>query len=163
MKPIVITGFMGCGKTHVARELARRLDVIMIDLDEWIAEHTGRTAAQWIVEEGEPAFRRVESEKLREVLQSGKAKVIALGGGAWIEAANRELIDHYGCLSVWLDVPFELCWARIESSEEDRPLGRTRDQALALYEQRKPVYQLAKLHVQSDEFIDVLLNSHKHE
>lgn len=160
MKPIVITGFMGCGKTRVARELAQRLDVAMIDLDEQITAHTGRTPAQLIVEEGEAAFRAIESEALSEVLHNGDAKVIALGGGAWIQAVNRELIERHDCLSIWLDAPFELCWTRIESSEEDRPLGRSREQALALYHQRRPVYELAKIRVpiQEEDFESLVLS-----
>ena len=138
---------MGSGKTRLARELARRLNLEMIDLDERITEREGRSPAQLIVEEGEDAFRLIESEVLRELLQADGAQVIALGGGAWIVEANRDLIDEYGCLSVWLDAPFELCWARIEMSGDDRPLGRTREQARALFHRRKPVYALAKIHV----------------
>lgn len=148
MQPIVITGFMGSGKSRIAREIARRLDVTMLDLDERITTRTGRSPAQLIVEEGEAAFRSVETEMLREVLQNSEAKVIALGGGAWIQQTNRELVERYDCKSVWLDVPFEMCWSRIEASEEDRPLGRTREQALLRYEQRRPVYELAKLHIE---------------
>lgn len=147
MRPIVITGFMGCGKSKVAREVARRLNVAMVDLDERIIQREGRTPAQIIVEDGEPAFRAVETSALDHVLQNSEAKVISLGGGAWIQEANRALIDRYKCVSVWLDVSFELCWTRIEASEEIRPLGRTREQASALYEQRRPVYQLAAVHL----------------
>lgn len=146
-RPIVITGFMGCGKSLVARALAQHLNVSFVDLDENITARTGRTPAQLITEDGEPAFRRIETDALREVLDDGEAGVIALGGGAWIEDANRELIDQYGCASIWLDVPFEVCWARIETAGEDRPLGRTKTQAAALYERRRPVYQLATIHV----------------
>ena len=146
-RPIVITGFMGCGKSKVAGALAQYLNVSMVDLDESITARTGRTPAQLIDEDGEPAFRRIETNTLREVLQSGEAGVIALGGGAWIEPANRELINEYECSSVWLDVPFEVCWARIEYAAEDRPLGRTKAQAAALYERRRPVYQLATIHI----------------
>lgn len=138
---------MGCGKTKVARELARQLNVIMVDLDDQITKRVGRSPAHLIVEAGEPAFRAIESDTLRHVLQIAEAKVIALGGGAWIQEANRRLLDQYGCISVWLDAPFEMCWTRISSSQEDRPLGRTREQALALYEQRRPVYELAKVHI----------------
>lgn len=158
MKPVVITGFMGCGKTHVAREVAQRLDVAMVDLDERITQNTGRSPAQLIVEEGEAAFREIESATLREVLQNGDAKVVSLGGGAWIQETNRALIAEYGCTSVWLDVPFELCWSRIESSDEDRPLGKTREQAFALYEQRRPIYQLAdvRIAVTQEDFEDLV-------
>jgi len=144
---IVITGFMGSGKTRLARELARRLDLEMVDLDDRVTEREGRSPAQLIVDEGEEAFRLTESDVLRELLAADGAEVIALGGGAWIVEANRDLINEYRCLSVWLDAPFEVCWARIETSSEDRPLGRTREQAQALYDQRKPVYQFAKIHV----------------
>jgi shikimate kinase len=145
---IVITGFMGCGKSKIARSLARRLDVPVVDLDDLITARHGRTPAQLITEDGEPAFRTIETNTLRETLKTIPAGVIALGGGAWIEETNRDLINQHRCLSVWLDVPFEVCWARIETSEEDRPLGRTREQALKLYQSRKPIYQLAAIHIQ---------------
>jgi shikimate kinase len=150
-KPIVFTGFMGCGKTRVARELAQRLSLRMVDLDEWITEREGRSPAQLIVEDGEPAFRAIESNALRELLESNRADLIALGGGAWIEETNRALVHEHGCLSVWLDAPFENCWARIEASGDDRPLGKTREQAQTLYERRRPIYQLADIHIPVDE------------
>ena len=150
---------MGCGKSKVAREVADRLNVAMVDLDERITERTGRSPAQLIVDDGEPAFRSVETATLSDVLQTGEATVIALGGGAWIQEGNRALIDQYGCLSIWLDTPFDVCWARIENSDEIRPLGRTRDQALVLYERRRPIYQLAQVHVTiRDEDLEDLLS-----
>ena len=147
-RPIVITGFMGCGKSKIARALARRFDIPVVDLDDVITARQGRTPAQLISEAGEPAFRSIESDTLRELLKTISAGIIALGGGAWIEETNRELIDQHCCLSVWLDVPFEVCWARIKASEEDRPLGKTREQALTLYDRRRPIYQLAAIHIQ---------------
>ena len=163
MKPLVITGFMGCGKSKLAREVARRLNVTMIDLDDRITASEGRSPAELIVEDGEAAFRKIETSTLRDVLQNGEAKVISLGGGAWIQDANRELINQYGCLSLWLDTPFEICWARIEASDEIRPLGKTRDEALALYEQRRPIYQVADVHFtireeNFDELVSLLIH-----
>jgi len=145
--PIVITGFMGCGKTEVARALARRFELTLVDLDQQIAEQHGRTAAQLIVEEGEPAFREIETHTLRALLEAGTAGVISLGGGAWITAANRELIEQHHGVAVWLDTPFDLCWQRIETSAQERPLGRTRAQAEQLYRDRRAVYQLAAIHL----------------
>lgn len=145
--PIVITGFMGCGKSRVARELAFRLNVVMVDLDVWITKRVGRNPAELISEDGERAFREIETNALRELLQSGEAGVIALGGGAWIEEANRDLIEQFGCTSIWLDTPFEICWERIATSEEDRPLGRTREEAQARYDRRKPIYKLAMIQI----------------
>lgn len=157
---IVITGFMGSGKTMVARELARRLDLPMVDLDERITHTQGRSPAQLIIEEGEPAFRSIESAVLRELLLTGSARIIALGGGAWIQKTNRDLIEEYGYLSVWLDTPFEVCWARMEASAESRPLGKTKAQAQTLYDQRRPIYELATLHfpVTAQENFDDLIS-----
>jgi shikimate kinase len=149
---------MGCGKTRVARELARRLEVVMVDLDAQITKRVGRSPAQLIVEDGEPAFRIIETDTLRHVLQLGAAKVIALGGGAWIQQRNRELLNQHSCVTVWLDAPFEICWSRISASQEDRPLGRTREQALALYQQRRPVYELAnvRIEIREENFEDIV-------
>ena len=158
-RPIVVIGFMACGKTEVARAFARRLDLPFVDLDKTIAQQHGRTAAQLIVEEGEPAFRRIETETLREVLAAGMA-IVALGGGAWITETNRKLIDEHGGLSVWLDAPFELCWQRILASPEVRPLGERREQAEQLYRSRQPVYELAtiRLPVTPDEFTETVVD-----
>ena len=145
---LVITGFMGCGKTMVARELARRLNLEMVDLDDRITQREGRSPAQLINDEGEASFRAIESDVLRELLATDIPRVIALGGGAWIEERNRALVEQHGCTSVWLDVPFEVCWARIEASDEERPLGKTRAEAHERFDQRRPIYGLAKLHVQ---------------
>ena len=157
---IVITGFMGCGKSNVARELARRLDVPMIDLDDRITAREGRTPAELITEDGEPAFRSIETNTLHELLQTGEDGVVALGGGAWIESANRDLIDSYGCLSVWLDTPFAICWQRISASTDERPLGKTIEQAEARYNLRRPVYSLARIHipVTGSESVDQLVS-----
>ena len=159
MRPIVITGFMGCGKSKVAQELAQKRNVAMVDLDEWITQRVGRSPAELINEDGEAAFREIESNALRELLQANEAGVIALGGGAWIEKQNRDLIDQFNCISVWLDTPFAICWERIAASEEVRPLGRTRDQAQTLYQLRRPIYQLASIHIQmsDDETLDSVL------
>lgn len=147
MRPIVITGFMGCGKSKVAQMLAQRRNLVMVDLDEWITARVGRNPAQLITEDGEPAFREIESNALHDLLQTGEAGVIALGGGAWIEKANRDLIDEFKCISIWLDTPFAICWERILASTEDRPLGRTREEAEARYHYREPLYELAQLHI----------------
>ena len=158
--PIVITGFMGCGKSKVARELALRRNVAMVDLDEWITARVGRNPAQLITEDGESAFREIESNALRDLLRAGEAGVIALGGGAWIEKQNRDLIDQFSCTSVWLDTPFAICWERIATSEEDRPLGRTREEAQARYDFRKQFYELAMVHitVSSEDGVDHLVS-----
>ena len=92
--PFVITGFMGCGKSEVARSLANQLNLPMVDLDQVITTEEGRSPAELISEDGEPAFRSIENRILTKVLLEESARVISLGGGAWIESSNRELIQR---------------------------------------------------------------------
>lgn len=148
---VVITGFMAAGKTTVARSLAARLGCATLDTDALVRERTGRTPAEIIDAEGEARFRELESGALRDALTNGRpaaAVVIALGGGAWSVEANRELINARGCLTVWLDAPYELCRQRIDDATAaagapDRPNARDPERARALYDARRPLYALA--------------------
>src|SRR6185295_16546850 len=144
---IVITGFMGSGKTTVARALAHLLRRELVDLDQVIAEQEGRTAKEIIEQDGEDSFRQTETRILREVLELSLPGVVALGGGAWTLARNRTLIDEAGGITVWLDASFDLCWERIHTSGGGRPLARDEGQARSLYNERRPQYALAKLQV----------------
>lgn len=148
---IVILGFMGCGKTTVADALARQLDCEVIDLDSFITGREGRSPAEIIEQDGESVFREIETRALQEVLEKNAARVIALGGGAWTVRANRALVAKRICLSVWLDVPFELCWERIAASGTMRPLARDQESARALYDSRRPIYALAQIKIDSRE------------
>jgi len=141
---IIILGFMACGKTTVAKELARQLECDFIDLDSFITKRHGRSPAEMIQQDGEEQFREIETLALRDVLQDNNARVIALGGGAWTIPANRTLIALHDCVSIWLDAPFELCWQRINASETLRPLAPDRETALARFEARRADYALAK-------------------
>ena len=145
--PIVIIGFMACGKTEVARVVAKQLDLKMIDLDEEITSSERRSPAELIREEGEGSFRNIETAILNRVLEGNEAHVISLGGGAWIQPTNRQLLAAKNATIVWLDTPFEICWNRIESSSEDRPLGTTKEQAGELFKQRYPIYELAPIRI----------------
>ena len=141
---IVILGFMACGKTTVANEVARELNCGRVDLDSFITEREKRSPAEIIAQDGEDAFREVETLALRDVLQDREAHVIALGGGTWITPANRTLIALYDCLTVWLDVPFETCWERITFGNPARPLAPDRDTARDRFHSRRADYQLAE-------------------
>lgn len=146
---IVITGFMAAGKTSVAKTLAALLDCRMIDLDFIIAERERRSVPSLITEEGEAGFREAEGRALRVVLEMNRARVIALGGGAWMLPENRALIDEHDCFTVWLNAPFELCWQRITEGEEARPLASDRETAERLFHERRPVYARARLHIEA--------------
>ncbi len=152
MKRIVILGFMGCGKTTVARELARQLECAFVDLDSFITERYGRSPAQIIQNDGEEKFRETETLALSEVLQDRSTRIIALGGGTWMIPANRTLVALHDCLSVWLDASFELCWKRINAGLTVRPLAPDRETALARYESRRADYATAERPIAVDEF-----------
>jgi shikimate kinase len=149
--PIIITGFMGAGKTKVANALARRLACTMIDLDEFVQKIEGRTAQAIIDEDGEPRFREIEAQALREALETGGARIIALGGGTWTISDNRALINEHRALTVWLDAPFELCWQRIAAENNSRPLARNVDDARKLYDARRAVYDQAMMRIEVGE------------
>jgi shikimate kinase len=148
---IVITGFMGAGKTTVASALARLLDCALIDLDRFIALREGRGAREIIDADGEPHFRQLETRALRKALDTEDARIIALGGGAWTIERNQQLLHERKAITVWLDAPFELCWRRIISAHEARPLARDERQALELYQRRRDVYALADLRIAANE------------
>ena len=140
---IVIMGFMGTGKTTVAQGLARRLNCQAIDLDDLITQRETRGPKEIIEQDGEVAFRLIETKILGEVLREASARVLSVGGGAWTIAENRQMILEHGAFTVWLDAPFEPCWKRIEAGCQARPLARSRKLAQTLYAARRPLYALA--------------------
>jgi shikimate kinase len=144
---ILITGFMAAGKTTVAAALAQRLNCRMLDLDRFIVERDGRSIAKIIDEEGEARFREIEESALSDGLENDAARIIALGGGTWMSERNREAIAEHNALTVWLDAPFELCWRRIASGGEKRPLARDEESARRLYHERRAIYSLAAIHI----------------
>jgi shikimate kinase len=146
-QPIIIVGFMGSGKTTVAFEVGRKLNLMVVDLDDLITRVKGRTPAEIIEKDGEDSFREVETQMLRDVLAEKSPVVIAAGGGAWTIAQNRRLIGDHEGRTLWLDAPFELCWKRIQANRELRPLARSLQEAQRLYEERRPIYQLADLRI----------------
>ncbi|HVE59269.1 MAG TPA: shikimate kinase [Pyrinomonadaceae bacterium] len=144
-KRVILTGFMGVGKSTVAKHLAHLLECQRIDLDSMIVESEHRTIAEIIEQEGIEQFRRIETATLRRILEA-EAKIIALGGGAWTIEENRRLIKSHNFTTVWLESTFEHCWLNISASKRVRPLARNKSDALKLFEERQRVYCLADWH-----------------
>jgi len=145
---IYLLGFMACGKSTVGRHLAHRLGWSFFDLDEEIEAAERTTIAQIFDTRGEAEFRRIESAMLEQHVRSieyGRPAVLALGGGAFISAANRELVSNNG-VSVWLDCDFERIRRRAAQATH-RPLARDPKQLAALFDERRVVYRLADVHI----------------
>ncbi len=141
----VFTGFMGVGKSTVARHLAHLLRCEKIDLDAFIERNEKRTIAEIIYAEGVERFREIEAANLEKILQTD-AQIIALGGGAWTVEKNRRMIKNAGCTVIWLESTFEHCWRNIKFSKRERPMAKNKRRAEKLFEERQKVYCLADWH-----------------
>ena len=145
---IVIVGFMGCGKTTVAKALAARLECGMLDLDAIISAQQNMSIPEIIARRGESAFRDAETSALQVVLDRLQPRIIALGGGAWTLERNRDLINRHECVTVFLDAPYDLCWQRITNHPVPRPLALDERSAEKLYRERHADYALASIRVE---------------
>ncbi|MCS6885150.1 MAG: shikimate kinase [Blastocatellia bacterium] len=137
-----LTGFMGCGKTSVGRELARLVSVQFIDLDEQIVKSSGKSIKEIFTEHSEAHFRQLERELLTQIVAHQPA-VVSLGGGTFINPQNRRLIIQNG-ISVFLHCSLETIYKRLQN-DTLRPLFSDRSNFEKLYRERLPIYQLADL------------------
>jgi shikimate kinase len=147
---IVLTGFMGTGKSAVGRHLADKLHVPMIDADAAIAKRAGKSIREIFVEDGEPNFRRLESEVIAELSAQDKT-VIATGGGALLNAINRENLTRNGVL-VCLNARAGTLLERLKD-DLTRPLleGENLEQKMErLMKDRQAVYALCPIQVDTD-------------
>lgn len=143
---VALTGFMGVGKSSVARHLASLLRTKRLDLDRVIEESEGTTIAALIDAVGIEKYRDIETANLLAVVERDDFQILSLGGGTWTLERNREILRSNGFTSVWLDATFEHCWLNIAFSRKDRPLARNKDGARKLFEERQKVYCLADWH-----------------
>src|SRR5436190_22874620 len=120
---IYLVGFMGAGKSSVARALGKRLDWKVEDIDERIEHAERRDIPSIFRDSGEPFFRAREREALIGLLPE-RGTVVASGGGTFVDASNRELMLRDGGV-LWLDVPFEIVLTRIPRAGR-RPLAADR-------------------------------------
>jgi shikimate kinase len=148
-KTVVMVGMMGAGKTAVGTAIARILAVPFLDSDEEITRAADRSIAEIFERDGEAFFRSRETEVISRLLR-GEPCVLSTGGGAFLSASNRQLINEVG-VSVWLRVDIEVLWQRVRH-KSTRPLLRTanpRETLRTLYDARLPFYQMADLAVES--------------
>lgn len=132
---IVLTGFMGAGKTSTGRALAAALGLPFLDSDEVIEERAGRTIASIFADEGEPAFRALEAATIG-ALVAGPAVVLALGGGAIESGATRAALA--GATVVHLRISYDAAMTRV-GGDAARPMLARPDIA-EIYARRAPLY-----------------------
>lgn len=143
---LYLVGFMGAGKTTVAKALAKRLDWQFEDIDERIERRERRDIASIFRHEGEAYFRVVEQEELIALLPS-RGTVVATGGGTFVDPITRELMLRDGAV-VWLDVPLPTILDRVPLDGR-RPLAADRGEMENLYNQRLMAYSRAHLRVEA--------------
>lgn len=148
-RAVFLIGFMGAGKTSVGRLLASSLGWHFADLDERIELRERRTVEEIFQQSGESEFRRVESEALAAVLaEAGStATVVALGGGAFVQAENSALLETAGATLVFLDAAPDELFRRCLGEKGKRPLRQDWEQFSRLYEKRRAHYLRAGLRV----------------
>ncbi|HAF42395.1 MAG TPA: shikimate kinase [Sphingobium sp.] len=147
--PIVLVGMMGVGKSTVGRRLAARLGLSFVDADEEIEKAAGMSVTEIFERYGEAYFRDGERRVIAR-LMDGAPKVIATGGGAFMQDETRKLILEQAT-AVWLDADIDVLVDRV-GRRESRPLLKNRDPRVVLTELaavRNPVYALAPIHVKS--------------
>jgi len=146
LQRIVLTGFMGAGKTSVGRILAELLGWDFLDLDTHLEARAGATIPALFETHGEPHFRRLESSALANALSRPRT-ILALGGGTPEQLTNRLLLEQTpGTLVVFLDAPFETLFDRcmlqsFASPDHIRPVLASAAEAEARFHTRQPLYK----------------------
>lgn len=148
-RPIVLVGLMGVGKSTVGRRLAYKLNIPFVDADHEIEEAAGLTISEIFDRYGEAHFRDGERRVIARLVD-GSPKVIATGGGAFMQDETRALILERS-IAIWLDADIAVLAQRV-GRRDTRPLLRGKDPKDVLAELaaiRNPVYALAHIHVRS--------------
>ena len=149
-RPIVLVGLMGVGKSTVGRRLARRLGLPFVDSDSAIEDAAGGASTAEVFElYGEAEFRDGERRLVARLVE-GERRVIATGGGAFVNEATRKLLKAQA-ITVWLDAPIDVLAERT-ARRDNRPLLKTGNRAETLARldrERRPHYAEADIHVRS--------------
>jgi shikimate kinase len=147
IRRIILTGFMGAGKSTVGPLLAQSLGWEFLDVDVSVEARAAKTVAEIFAQHGEAAFRALEAEAIRDHLQR-EGLVLALGGGAVETQSTRKLLAtlEHTCV-LFLDAPLEILVARClaQSSAAERPVLADRQSLLRRLEARLPYYRQAHL------------------
>mgnify|MGYP001610778090 CR=1 FL=1 len=156
MRNIYLTGFMGTGKSAVGRELAKRLNLRLADIDDLIVGKEKRSINDIFSQNGEPYFRKVESETLKEVSLK-ENQTVSCGGGIVLNPENTALMKQTGrlvCLSARPEVIFERVKRHTHRPQGHRPLLQVADPLAKIRDllaSRKPYYEQAEFVIDTSE------------
>jgi shikimate kinase len=148
-RPIVLVGLMGVGKSTVGRRLAKRLGLRFVDSDAAIEDASGLPAAEVFERYGEDDFRDGERRLVARLIE-GDVRVIATGGGAYVDPRTRELLNNRA-ITIWLDAPVDILAERT-SRRDTRAQLRNGDRKTTLERlanERRQWYEQAHIHVKS--------------
>jgi shikimate kinase/3-dehydroquinate synthase len=137
--PIVLTGFMGAGKSTVGERLAEVLGRPFVDVDAVVEHEAGTTVAELFAREGESRFRELEAAASVRALRRDDAPVVALGGGALESAETRAMVQRVA-FAAWLDVPTDVAFARTRAAAATRPLAGDEAEFAARSAARRTAY-----------------------
>ncbi|CAM2915748.1 shikimate kinase [Flavobacterium frigoris] len=122
MRKIILLGYMGCGKSTIAKTLSKIIRVPFVDLDEYIEEKAGLSINAIFEQHGEIKFRKMEHAAFVDLLNAPGDVIIGLGGGAPCYANNHELLHGKNVLSVYLKASIETLFNRLVANKSKRPL-----------------------------------------
>ena len=148
-RPVVLVGLMGVGKSTVGRRLAKRLGVPFIDSDSAIEDAAGYTPAEIFERFGEQDFRDGERRLVARLID-GEIRVIATGGGAYVDPRTRELLNDRA-ITIWLDAPVDILADRTSRRDTRAQLRQGDPKATLerLSNERRTSYEQAHIHVKS--------------
>src|SRR6478672_3043481 len=148
-RPVLLVGLMGVGKSTVGRRLARRLGLPFVDSDAEIEGAAGAPAAEVFERYGESDFRDGERRLVARLIE-GEVRVIATGGGAYVDPRTRKLLNERA-ITVWLDAPVEILAERTSRRDTRAQLRNGDPKAVLsrLAEERRDSYAQAHIHVKS--------------
>ena len=143
MKNIILIGFMACGKSSVGRRLSQAIDLEFLDTDSLIEQKAGTSISDIFSTQGEPAFRTMETECLKELInREGGAFVLSVGGGLPIREENRRLLSQIGTV-IYLRITPDTVFMRVRN-DKSRPLLQTtnpRGRIMDMMNARKQFYE----------------------
>ena len=141
-KNVILIGFMGCGKTTIGLRLSYRLRMPVEDTDKMIEQNEGRTISEIFEQDGEAAFRRMETELLGNIAKRNYARIISVGGGTPVNPENRKLLGECGTV-IYLRIRPETVYERLKT-DTSRPLLQCEDpleKIRQLLESRREAYE----------------------